>query len=133
VGPSAKAWPFSGVTTVATSDMKTRIMYIERKVPGTGDTGPARIGRVHFSKRGRTIYYAGKAFQSLKGAGVGGNYADVETGEVYWISGPKKDGTDRHWLARQGEPVEIDDDVRLEYWTEIRAVPERRHETLANR
>lgn len=108
-------------------------MYIEHKPPGAGDTGPARIGRVRFSKTGRTLYYGDKAFQSLKGTGVGGNYADVETGEVYWISGCKKDGTDRHRFARQGEPVELDEDVRVEYWTEVRGMPERKHESIANR
>jgi hypothetical protein len=113
--------------------MKSRIMYIEHKIPGTGDTGPARIGRVRFSRTGRTIYYADKALQSLKGAGTYGNYAEVETGDVYWISGPKKDGRDRHRCARQGEPVEIDEDVRVEYWTDIRGLPERKHDAVANR
>jgi hypothetical protein len=42
-------------------------MYIEFK--GDDLTGPARIGRVAFSKTGRTLYYAGKTFQSLKGTG----------------------------------------------------------------
>jgi hypothetical protein len=35
------------------SSHKTRIMYIERKAEGLN--GPARIGRVTFSKTGRTI------------------------------------------------------------------------------
>jgi hypothetical protein len=48
-------------------------MYIEHKAGGT-DTGPARIGRVKFSKTGRTLTV----------------------------------------------PVEIDADVREEYWGEIR-------------
>jgi hypothetical protein len=77
--------------------MKTRIMYIEYK--GRGLTGPARIGRVTFSKTGRTLYYRGKAFQSLKGSGFKANYFDVETGEHYWISGPRRDGTETS-LAR---------------------------------
>ena len=49
---------------------KTRIMYIELK-SGHHDDGPARIGRVSFSKTGRTIYFKGKAFQSLGGLGIG--------------------------------------------------------------
>jgi len=107
-------------------------MYIEHKPRGAGDSGPARIGRIRFSKRGRTLYYGDKAFQSLKGMGIGGNYAELATGEEYWISGPKKDGADRHRFARQGEPVEIDQDVRVEYWTKIRGLPERKDEALAN-
>ena len=34
-------------------------------------------------------------FQSLKGAGFKANYFDVETGDEYWISGCKRDGSDR--------------------------------------
>jgi len=47
--------------------MKSRIRYIEDKSGGL--MGPARIGRVMFSKTGRTIYYRGRSFQSLKGLG----------------------------------------------------------------
>jgi hypothetical protein len=109
--------------------MKSRIMYIESKAAGV--TGPARIGRVSFSKTGRTLYYRGRSFQSLKGAGFKSNYYDVETGEEYWISGPRKDGVDR--LYAESTPVEIDDDVREEYWSEIRGQPARARETVANR
>ena len=105
-------------------------MYIEGKAEGL--TGPARIGRVTFSKTGGTIYYAGRTFQSLKGKGFKANYYDIETGEEYWISGPRKDGEDRLY-AGQSLPVEIDDDVREEYWIEIRGLPERRTQTIANR
>jgi len=63
--------------------MKTRIMYIELKAGGL--TGPARIGRVTFSKSGATVCYQGKAFQSLRGSGFKSNYFDVETGDHYWI------------------------------------------------
>lgn len=96
--------------------MKTRIMYIECKSGGL--TGPGRIGRVSFSKTGKMLYYGGKKFQSLKGDGYKANYYDVETGEHYWISGPKKNGGDQ--LYATGKTVKIDEDVREEYWTEIR-------------
>jgi hypothetical protein len=43
-------------------------MYIESKADGL--SGPARIGRVSFSKTGRTLYYGGKEFRSLEGMGV---------------------------------------------------------------
>jgi hypothetical protein len=49
-----------------------RIMYIECKAGAL--VGAARIGRVTFSKTGRTLYYRGQAFQSLKGAGFKSNY-----------------------------------------------------------
>jgi hypothetical protein len=91
-------------------------MYIEYK--GHGLIGPARIGRVRFSRTGRTLYYRGKSFQSQKGAGFKSNYFDVETREHYWISGCRRDGSDR--LYGERVPVEIDDDVRDEYGREIR-------------
>ena len=99
--------------------MKTRIMYIERK--GPSDNGPARIGRVRFSKTGRTIYYRGRQFLSTGDGSFGSNYIEIESDEVYWISGCKKRGGDRLF----GGTIEIDDDVRVEYWTTIRCMPER--------
>src|SRR5690242_16739626 len=103
---------------------KTRIMYVEAK--GGASNGPARIGRVHFSKTGASLSYDGKTFQSLGGRGLKANYFDVETGDHYWISGPRKDGTDQ--LYTTNVPVEIDEDVREEYWTSIRGLPERKHD-----
>jgi hypothetical protein len=47
------------------------------------------------------------------------------TGERYWISGPKKDGTDRLY----GGVVEIDEDARVDYWTEIRGAGHLSHLT----
>jgi hypothetical protein len=104
-------------------------MYIERKSESL--SGPARIGRVSFSKTGRTLYYAGKSFQSLKGTGFKANYLETESGDHYWISGCKGDGTDR--LYNEAKPVEIDDDVCEEYWVAIRGLPHRKSETIANR
>jgi hypothetical protein len=97
-----------------------RIMYIECK-GGAGLHGSARIGRVTFSRTGATLHYGGKSFQSLKGSGFKANYFEVETGEHYWISGPRRDGTDR--LYKSDWPIDIDEDVREEYWTEIRKKP----------
>jgi hypothetical protein len=71
---------------------RNRIMYIESKAGGL--VGPARIGRVSYSKTGCTIYYNGKAFQSLNCSGFKANYYEVETGDEYWISGPRRDGAD---------------------------------------
>jgi len=101
--------------------MNTRIMYIESK--SSGINGPARIGRVSFSQTGKTIYYEGKVYQSLNGTGFKANYYEVETGDQYWISGCRKDGQDRLYPGI----VEIDGDVREEYWTDIRGLPENRH------
>ena len=75
--------------------MKSEIKYIELK-SGFSDDGPAWIGLVSFSKSGKTIYYDGKALQSLNGNGISGNYYEIESGDEYWISGVKKNQKDRH-------------------------------------
>jgi hypothetical protein len=100
--------------------MESRIMYIERKAGNLN--GKARIGRINFSNTGKTNYYNDLTFQSLKGSGFKANYICLETEEVYWISGCKKDGKERLYGERL--PIEIDDDIRLEYWTEIRNLPD---------
>jgi len=86
-------------------------------------TGDARIGRVTFSKTGRTIFYRDQVFRRIIGGGFKSNYCDEATGEEYWISGAKKKGGDRLYGERL--PVVVDDDVREEYWTSIRGMPER--------
>ena len=72
---------------------RSRIMYIEDK--SNGLEGEARIGRVYFSKTGKTLYYKGRRFQSLKGRGFKANYVDLNNGDEFWISGPRKDMNDR--------------------------------------
>ena len=115
-GPCAEA----ALLTQKPQAQAGRIMYIECKA---GELmGAARIGRVTFSKTGRTLYYRGERFQSLKGAGFKSNYFNVDTGEDYWISGPKRNGQDALY---GGNTAEIDDDVREEYWREIRQLPNR--------
>ena len=96
-------------------------MYIESKAEGL--SGPARIGRVAFNRTGRTLFYKDKSFQSLKGRGFKANYYQTETGDEYWISGPRRDGLDRLY-GKSALVVHIDEDVREEYWTEIRKKPE---------
>ncbi len=105
-----------------------RIMYIECK--GDGLHGPARIGRVTFSRTGATLHYGDKSFGRLGGSGFKANYVEIGSGVQYWISGPRRDGTDR--LYKSNWPVEIDEDVREEYWTEIRKKPEWKTRTKAS-
>lgn len=88
--------------------MKPELKYIELK-SGYSDDGPAWIGHVEFSKSGRTVYFNGHAFA---GSGHGDCY-DVETNERYWISGIKKDSSNRHW-AGHGK-IMIDRNVVEEY------------------
>jgi hypothetical protein len=98
-------------------------MYIERK--GNEISGPARIGRVTFSKSGRSYHYNGRTFQKMKG-GFKANCFDSETGGEYWISGCKKNGSDRLYSGT----VEIDDDVREEYWADIRNLPDKKNQKV---
>lgn len=115
---------------------QSRIMYIEQK--SGHNAGQAYIGKVSFSRSGRTLYYKDMAFASSDGRGIYGNYygydrqmwssqthAKLEDmasrgflGE-FWISGPKKDGNDRSY---ENVEVAIDEDVAEEYWKEIRGV-----------
>lgn len=83
----------------------------------------------HVLQSGKILYYRGRAFRSLEGRGFKSNDNDVETGEEFWISGCKKDGTDR--LYGERVPVEVAEDVRVEYWTVIRGQPWRAHERFA--
>ena len=116
---------------------QTRIMYIEQKTGASA--GEARIGRVTSSRTGRTLYYRDKAFVALGGRGTRGNYhgydrtafddainAKPDTrgpwpgllGE-FWISGPKKNGQDRH-PSEPCKEVIVDEDVADEYWQVVR-------------
>jgi hypothetical protein len=89
--------------------MKSKLMYVELKT-GFSDDGPAWIGQASFSKTGRTIYFNGQAFH---GGRVGGNHREMESGDIYWFSGIKKDGSDRHWAGRG--KIKIDKSVVPEY------------------
>jgi hypothetical protein len=100
---------------VPVSAKKSRIMYIEDKSDDLN--GRARIGRVIFSKSGQSLHYGGRIFQRVQGYKY--NYVDAETGDHFWISGPRKDGRDRLY-DRSTTPIEIDDDVADEYWKDIR-------------
>ena len=103
-------------------------MYVERKAGEL--TGPARIGRVTFSKNRKTLLYRGKQFRSLHGRGFKANFYEVESKDEYWISGCRQDGQDR--LYGERVPVEIDEDVREEYWTKIRKLPKNKSKKIAN-
>jgi hypothetical protein len=92
-------------------------MYIEHKGQD-GLEGHGRIGWVELSCSRRAYRYGGKLLQKV--VGFKHNCVDAETGEMYWVSGPKKNGEDRLY----GGLVEIDEDAREEYWLNIRGLPE---------
>lgn len=92
--------------------MKSEILYLELK-SGFSDNGPAWIGKVEFSKSGRTLYFNNSALKKLKKPGIYANHFDIETGEEYWVSGVKKNGQDRHWAG--GGKVMIEHDSIEDY------------------
>ena len=92
--------------------MKQEIKYIELK-SGQSDNGFACIGLVSFSKSGKTLYFDGKGFQSLGGTGISGNYFELETGNEYWISGVKKNMSDRHQFG--GGKIFVEKRILNEY------------------
>jgi hypothetical protein len=94
-----------------------RIMLIENKSGSLN--GPARIGWVEHSRTNRSYIYAGKRFLKTK-SGFKHNCIEEETGAEFWISGAKKKGGDRLY----GGVFDIDEDARLEYWINIRGLPD---------
>lgn len=75
-------------------------MYVESKAIGL--EGEARIGRVYFSKTGKTLYYRGLQFRSLKGRGFKANYRELTSRDEYWIRG-------RVAIAMIGSTVEVEE------------------------
>ena len=100
-----------------TKGKEKRLMYIENK-KGDIDGYSARIGWVTFSKTGKTIYYRSKTLSRIKGGGARGNYSCEETGQEYWVSGVKKDGTNLHHAGTSSFHVDAD---ALDEYNELRA------------
>lgn len=99
-----------------------RIMYVENKGGGeNGLDGAGRICWVEMSRSRGGYYFDGKLLHKTRGYKY--NCVDKETGEHYWVSGPKKNGEDKLY----GGVVEIDEDAREEYWLKIRNRPESVH------
>ena len=95
-------------------------MVIERVGTGRDDRVEwARVGRVEFSKTGKTLYYDGRV---LRGNGMSW-YSDTATGESFIVR-----RAPRRFKGRSSLAVEIDENVRVEFWTTIREEPNRSHE-----
>ncbi|MEV6449393.1 hypothetical protein [Amycolatopsis sp. NPDC051716] len=73
--------------------MPRRIMYLQLKTGYNTDRGPSWIAWVRFSKTWRTAYVHGRELRRWPGL-FDANFVDVETGEEFWLSGPKRDRTD---------------------------------------
>ncbi len=92
--------------------MKAELIYVELKT-GYSDNGPAWIGNGFYNRTRKTVYFNGNVLCRSKG--ISGNHFDLETGEEYWISGVKKNGSDRH--SAGAGTIEIDESVIGEYLT----------------
>ena len=88
----------------------TEVMFVDLK---NGES--PRIMRVAVSKSGRTVYVDGRGFERI-GSGYKYNFVASDDRSAAWISRPRRDGLD----ALYPEVVMVDDDVRDEYWNQIR-------------
>jgi len=66
---------------------------------GYSDNGPAWIGQGEYSKTGKMLYFNGMALRRLQRRQNFETHANPETGDYYWVSGVKKDQSDRHWAG----------------------------------
>ena len=84
--------------------MKPLVKYIEHKPAEHTDRATAWIARVWPSSTGRTLYFNDMALK--RSSGPDSNHCDLLSGEDYWVSGVKKNGSNRHWNG--GGPVYIE-------------------------
>ena len=91
--------------------MAERIMYIQLKSGYDTDRGPAWIARVRFSKSWSTAYFHDLVLTRVTGT-FDSNFVDLETGDEYWISGPKRDRADGRYSNIQPS---VDPEVMDEY------------------
>ena len=85
-------------------------MFVQLKSGYDLDRGPSWISRVRFSKSWQTAYFHGRTLRREQR--LDGNFTDVDSGEVWWLSGPKRDRSDARYSTQQ--PV-VDDDARAAY------------------
>ncbi|MGP9526850.1 hypothetical protein [Glutamicibacter sp. AOP5-A2-18] len=99
--------------------MAERIMFIQLKTGYNTDRGPAWITRVRFSKSWSTAYFRDLALRKVSGT-FDANFVDPETGDEYWISGPKRDRSDGRYSNVQPS---VDADVADEYQAFLAGAP----------
>ena len=90
-------------------------MYVQLKTGYNTDQGPTWIARVRFTRSWRSLCFHGRELHRVTGtahANFDSNFSDVESGEEYWVSGPKRDRTDGRYSSQQ--PI-VDDDARDAY------------------
>jgi hypothetical protein len=95
-----------------------RIMFVQLKTGFPTDQGPCWVCRVSFSKSWRSAGFHGLRLR--RESGFESNFVDLESGEKWWVSGPKRDRSDARYSAQQPS---VDDDVRDEYEAFLAGAP----------
>ncbi|WP_344104519.1 hypothetical protein [Myceligenerans crystallogenes] len=98
--------------------MPRRLMFVQLKSGYGTDRGPSWICWVDFTRSWATARFHGRELRRWRV--VGANFYDAETGEEFWVSGPKQDRTDTRYGP--GAP-EIDDDARDAYEKFLNGAP----------
>lgn len=86
-------------------------MFVQLKSDHDTDRGPSWIGWVDFNRSWNTARYQGREFRRTPGL-IYGNFIDVQTGEKFWLSGPKREQSDTRYGPRTSS---VDEDARDAY------------------
>jgi len=85
-------------------------MFVHLKSGFGLDQGPSWICWVDFNRTWNTARFHGRELRRSRAWDA--NFEDVETGELYWLSGPKRDRSD----TRYGPwTTQVDEDARESY------------------
>ena len=68
------------------------LKYVERIAEGAAHNGEAWIAHVQASRTGRAIYFNGRCLSQISR----GTYIDIESKDLFWVTGVKKRGSNRH-------------------------------------
>ena len=93
-------------------------MYVQLKTGHNTDRGPAWVSWVRFSKTWQTAYWQDRTL--ARGQDWDANFYDVDTGELFWLSGPKRDRSDGRYSNAQ--PT-VDADVKEAYEAFLEGTP----------
>lgn len=90
--------------------MANRVMFVQLKSGYALDEGPSWIALVKLNKTWKTATFHGRTLRRAQLADA--NFYDVENGDEYWISGPKRDRTDTRYGHRT---TLVEDDIAEVY------------------
>ena len=85
--------------------MPKRLMFVQLKTGYDIDRGPSWIAWVDFNRSWKTARFHDRELRRFQAPDA--NFCDVATDEWFWLSGPKRDGTDTRY-GPQGTQVDHD-------------------------